>query len=152
MEHRSFQLLSMVVQNRLVSNVGLKPWLLLCHFVSFSSNTILSGMAIGRLHSNLSQMLMCYMSLCQAFRFSASVLVIMGIIIPAHPMSQAGWEAWVYLKIQKEALKPSQRSILSIQRFYYLLLLSIFPGYSIVKICGWHFIFFSFLLKDKIHF
>lgn len=144
MKHHSSQLLSMAIQNAclLILNPNCCS-ATSCHFQLYDL-VYDHGMAIGWLKSNLSQMLMCYISVCQAFRLSESVLSIMGMVISAHCISHTGWEAWVHLKMQEEALNPLQTGILSIQRFYYLLRLSIFPGYSIVKICGWHFIFFFF--------
>lgn len=87
---------------------------LLLPFGSLASDMTLSGLGSRRPNPLLSQALMGYVSFHKAFPFSASVLVIMGMIIPAHLISQTGGEARVHLKIQKETLNPSQIGISSI--------------------------------------
>lgn len=90
MKHHSSQLLSMAIQNAhlLVLNPNCRS-ATSCHFQLY--NLVYDHrMAIGQLRSNLSQMLMYYISVYQAFRLSESVLIIMGMIIPARRISHTG--------------------------------------------------------------
>lgn len=105
---------------------------LLLPFASLSSeDKTQSGLGNRRPSPRLSPMRMCYVSSYKAFPFSASVLAIMGRIIPAHTISQAGSEARIHSKIQKETLNPSQIGTDSIQRFHQLLRLSFFLRFQV---------------------
>lgn len=126
------------LQNRLASEVSLDPGVLLLFlFHSWVALPFQEGTA-GGWSSNLAQRLILYVSFCKHL-FHLSVLATscdnrMRIIMPAHCVSQTGWKALSTLKTQKEALNLWWRGTLSIQRFNYLLLPSIFPGKSIVQI------------------
>ena len=110
MKHHSSQLLSMAIQNArlFVLNPNCCS-ATSCHFQLYSL-VYNHGMAIGWLKSNLSQMLMCYISVCQAFRLSELVLSIMGMMITAHCISHTGWEAWVHLKMQEGLWTPCRQA------------------------------------------